>query len=159
MSLKLHKRLGPNARMTFCLRCGGEGSALALIGHANFKGVCPEHGDVYGLTAGAHTCGVANCGRKLSDVKELTDWEKVPAPAPCTKCLEGLALQRKIIEEGGIAWRCSTCGSEGAFALGADEESNARIRHVREQGYTGVDMPNCPVCAPKEQKEENDAKL
>lgn len=157
MSIKLHKRLGPNPRMSFCPKCGGDASALALIGDANFKGVCPEHGDVYGLRARAHTCSVPNCGRQLSDVVELTDYEKVPSPMPCTKCAEGLALQKKAIEEGGIAWRCCTCGSEGAFILGEDEESNAQIRAVRQRGYTGVEIPGCPVCAKKQ--EENNAEL
>lgn len=152
-SITVHKRLGLNARLTFCPKCGGEGTELIMLGNKNHKGICPDHGHVYGIGARMKHCIADGCGRALTEVEELTDQEKVPSIVLCDTCQKSLKIQQEAIERGGIAWKCSTCGSEGAILKGGQHDE--MIADVRAKGYTGITFSNCPCCNKEQNQGEN----
>lgn len=153
-SITVHKRLGLNARLTFCPKCGGEGSGLVMLGRKNYKGMCSEHGHVYGIGPRTTHCIAEGCDRVLTEVKELADYEKVPSVELCDACQKSLTIQMEAIDRGGIAWQCSTCGSEGAVLPGGTFDE--MIKKVRAQGYTGVRWSQCPQCVDNEKSIEGE---
>lgn len=149
-SIVLHKTLGVNPRMTFCPRCGGDGQELVLLGIANFHGYCQQHGHVYG--ARGNKCPIERCGNNLRDVKELLDCERVPGYDICDACTKTVEMQKKVISEGGIAFRCKGCGTEGAIPM---SEKMAKLIHdVRAKNALGVEVESCFHCAEKEGENE-----
>jgi hypothetical protein len=149
--ITLHKKLGLNARCTFCPKCGGEGKELAMLGKNNHVGVCAAHGHIYGIGAGTTRCPASNCGNPLIEIRELTDSERVPASDWCDACHAAAKIQQDAVERGGIAWRCKGCKSEGAILKGGPND--AMIAEVRAKGFLGVELPTCPVCE-KETEEQ-----
>lgn len=149
MSIRLHKELGVNPRMTFCPRCGGEAQELVLLGTANYVGDCREHGKVYGALAGGR-CPIEKYGNTLHDHRQLKPSERVPAHDICDECKKALRVQQEAIDAGGLAWRC-TCGSEGGILL--NENTADFVKAVREKGALGVQFDgDCPVCRQREEE-------
>jgi len=82
--------------------------------------------------------------------RRLDDYEKIPMGL-CDKCEANDVAMKKVVEEGGIYWKCSDCGSGGAIRCGS-----GLAQAVREQ--SGIKAPDpvgaefskndCPVCGP-----------
>lgn len=157
-SIRLHKEKGVNAHMTFCPRCGGESNGLVLMGAADHKGTCPDHGTVYGIFPGTRYCPAeekqgVKCGKQLHDVKVVGDYERAPGPL-CEGCENTLKIQKETIEAGGIAFRCLSCGAEGAIQL--SENTAEFIQMIRAKGALGIEFEeNCPNCHKKEEDQSN----
>jgi ribosomal protein L32 len=142
MSITLHKRLGVNPRLTICPNCGEDGNGIVLLGHKNKIFNCK--------TCGINLIGNAKCpkcGFYGEFVRELNDHEKVVDISPCSKCQEVLKKQDEWVEEGGVLFRCTKCGTKGAI-----NKSNPICKEVRDK--LGVEPPNpcaiefneCPEC-------------
>jgi hypothetical protein len=153
--LLLHPKKGLNPRLTTCARCGGEGRDLLLLGKADYKDICDECSAVhYGgankdSSSGRRAC--FHCGSSSFTRKPLEELEKVPHGL-CQACEQEVALHKKLVEEGGIYWKCKDCGASGVI------KDSPLSKHVREQlnikapEACGLEFSksggsiNCPAC-------------
>lgn len=142
----LHEKLGLNARLTICARCGGDGDELVLLGRDNYKLVCGCGAVMYGGKR-ADNCG--SCGNSLqyAERKELGEFEKIPTMTPCRKCAEEIRKEkeehRKVVEAGGVYFRCVECGQQGVVK---ESEFAAAVREahgIPAPGLCGVEFVKC----------------
>jgi len=152
-SITLHPKLGINARLTFCHRCGGESQELLLLGIANFKSTCPlcdtaHYGGAGNPGRGRQTC--QRCDHSGFDFKfeELDEFEKLPSREPCDKCRELLRVAKENAPQGAILGKCKKCRSE--FVLSGSSEWAKEVRKrlgIEPPALCGVELPQCTNCA------------
>ncbi len=142
MSLQLHKEKGLNPHMTYCPRCKGEGPEIMLLGAHNKVYVCSscEMHHIGRPKKGACT----QCSADVVFERELEDSERIPGSL-CKDC----EAQIKMVEEGGVFFKCKDCD-----AIGSIKGDHPLAIQARKQ--TGVAAPNpcgiefdkntCPVC-------------
>lgn len=143
--ITLHQKLGLNPRLTFCVRCGGETNELALLGNKNWIYKCGDCGAKFvgGAPVRCPKCG----GRSFDRDRELSDGERIPSGDLCDKCKAQLEELKQVVEEGGVFWRCSDCGSEGAIRKSDFADEVRKAANILT-GQCGVQFSkkDCPVC-------------
>lgn len=155
-SIRLSKKHGINPTLTFCPRCHGESDVLVLVGRA-IKYKCRTCGQMHiGMPPKRKciqcgTCHGAAGFENLGEFDGTTD--RLPAGEPCDKCKKEMDEHKRIVEAGGIYWKCSKCESEGVI-LGASELAGDVRRHMKidPPAPCGVDFEGkdlCPVCKEK----------
>lgn len=139
-SLTLHPKKGVNPRMTFCPRCGGEGKSLMLIGVHDKSGKCPTHGRVYGAQ---FRCPAKGCGNDLTDVRTITESERLPDSQPCTTCEAEIKAHADIVAQGGVYWRCTECKKAGVIKPCGLTEDARRAAQVETPNPLGIEFAAC----------------
>lgn len=146
--ITLHPTKGVNPYLTYCPRCKGDGPELILIGirdtvyecdRCKMKligtSICPEHGSV----------GIR--------IRTLRDHEKLPGSL-CDACEKELEEFKKVVEAGGVLWKCDTCGRSGALRASCGLAAQAReMAGVPAPDPCGIDFTgqsNCPGCYPSD---------
>jgi len=157
-SITLHRELGVNPRLTICPRCGGDGQELVLMGARNYKEVCRECGMVhYGGAERTTRNGTGRCCAKCKsynlDRVEMTDGEKVIGDF-CDKCKAEMQQFDEIFKAGGVAFKCTGCGTHGMIEGGTDTARKVREAHGTEfttgpYKKCGLEIPSCPNCPEK----------
>ncbi len=149
--IKLHKTKGLNPYMTICPRCGEDGDELILIGSATGVYKCSECNMIsYGGKPKQNIC--PNCKAKYSynKIRDLDEYEKIPASEPCSKCQKELEKHKAEVAAGGVYWRCKDCGSKGVIIATSNYAKAVRDQHELHNGEPcGVKFSDkdCPVCS------------
>jgi len=155
--MRLHPEKALNPFMTVCPQCGGEANELLLVG---------AHDTVYRCVdcdmrhIGRPKKGICQkCGSTVTKERKLEEHERLPASQPCEKCQKLNDAASKIVAEGGILWKCVTCGSAGAI-----KADHPLSRDVRKQ--MGIEPPKpcgielnektCPLCTGQVDATEQD---
>lgn len=170
-SIRLHKDKGVNPKMTFCRRCGKDANELILVGADEGKYKC----DSCVTTIFGYGKGICpKCGHKgLNRVGKIGEHERLPATQFCDECKDETAEHQKVVEAGGVHFRCKDCGAEGVVKAGTSFAVQVRQTHqdqdpnLQEGWYTkpihtkgndlvyiacGVEMSKgtgCPQCQEK----------
>lgn len=126
---------------------------MILLGAEEKKYTCPSCGMVhYGRPDGGNCqkCGEVKNG--MWEVLPIEEHEKIPYGL-CHDCEEEQKEHRKLVEAGGVYWKCSVCSATGVI------RPSEFARQVREKmtipapGLCGVEFeglegnPVCPACA------------
>lgn len=71
--------------------------------------------------------------------------ESLPSDALCLSCREKIKNINAIVQLGGVSFRCSSCGSMGAFA--ADDARAVSFKKEAPAGKSILfDESSCPEC-------------
>ena len=157
-SLRLDKEKGVNPRLTFCAQCGEDAEELILLGSQKHKYTCPDCNAVHfgrpdtdpskkNLRC-CQKCGFGFGSNWAKD--EIEEWEKLPASQPCKKCRDIAEEVNDVVKEGGVFWRCKSCGSNGAIRAESDFAKLVREKmEILAPEPVGVefDKEDCPVCS------------
>lgn len=114
----LDEEKGVNSRMTVCERCG-KNLGVILPGKDDYVGHCSEcNSYTIGVSERGDRC--AKCNSRLDvERRKLGDYEKIPCGL-CDKCEKELKdshdAVKKLIDAGGIHFKCLECGGIGALA-------------------------------------------
>ena len=148
----LHPKLGINPRMTICIRCGGEGRELILLGNKNKVITCPN---CDANVIGSSTKGKCpKCQRRLAGGKsrELEDSERIPA-GYCEKCENELKSFDDEVKRGGVHIKCK-CGMTGIVKAGHPLAKHARDHFGFHNGEPcGIETEVCPQCEVKDDRQ------
>lgn len=162
-SIPVSQKHGINPTVLKCSICHEGTGELALIGKAN-KIKCSCGAVTYGRRVGSNgrleKC--SNCDADLRNAEVLEFDIKVPnymTVGICDKCKKMLEEHDSVVvNEGGIYWKCSKCGSSGVI------KPSGMTKMVREKmkldkpemigdkkifQKCGIDFEgteNCPVC-------------
>lgn len=148
--IPLHPTRGVNTHLTMCSRCGCDMDELILLGANEHIMKCDR-------------CGVRSIGgRPKGDVcpecEQRTTWhrdgtvgehDRLPASQLCEACKLELDNMRAIVTAGGIYWRCSDCGANGAISPEAGMSSAVRRQMgIEPPDPCGVEFSrdDCPAC-------------
>lgn len=140
----LHKEKGLNPHMTYCPRCYNDGPELVLLG---------AHDKVYKCTN--PDCGLAHIGKPKGGVcqkcktgvvyeRKIEDHERLPGSL-CKSCED----QVKMVEAGGIFFKCKDCNTIGAIQAEHPYSKEVRAKlNVQPPDPCGIefDKDSCPVC-------------
>lgn len=133
--ITLHSRHGVAPALTFCPRCGKDTNELALLGIRADKVMR----QVYEMTGGREG--------SMEGYKEYGQ-NRIPASEPCDECKAKQAAADEEVRRGGVYWKCTKCGSEGAIK--AEHPLSKAVREkagIEAPNPVGVDMTGqCPVC-------------
>ncbi len=160
MSIPLSKEHGINPALTICPRCRGEGRDLVLAGNSN-KWKCLNCDRLHVVYVGQALKMECECGNRYRNNKSR--WENVgkfdgskdkAIGGLCEACEKEMAEHKKIVEAGGVYWRCKDCGSSGVIK--ADSDYSKAVRKELgiappKPGGVEFDSNACPIC--KEKKE------
>ena len=145
--ITLSKKHGVNPILTYCPRCGGEGRDLLLVGKATEYECKNCKGIIIGIRP--KICPYCKNSLGFTDLGEFDGSGKRLPGGLCETCEEELKQYKKIVEEGGIYWKCADCESEGVI------KKNEFTERVRE--HAGIEPPNpvgiefteeeCPICS------------
>ena len=160
--IELDPKLGVNAHITFCPRCGGEGDSIVLVGARKNVLKCNNCGmNIFGhrQSDACPSCGNKRQAYGMSDqftfVRKIGDWEKLPMI--CKKCEDEMTLFRSIVREGGIYWKCKDCHKEGVLKSSAPLAGLVR-EHAKifPPDPVGIEFTKeeCPACGPTKQEDE-----
>ena len=170
----LDSKLGINPRLTYCIRCvekgkklnaikkedrPNDGPDLVLMGNKNYVDTCKSCGmQHYGGAPGvkprqpyhpSRKC--IKCGNGEFDRRQLLEHERVPSGVPCEECQKELDEVKKIVEEGGVYWRCESCLQEGVirgthqFAKDIRVQMKIEAPHPLGVTFTKETCPHCQV--------------
>jgi len=147
-SIRLHETKGVNPKLCFCPRCANDNGEIALPGADDRVWECTS-------------CNVRHYGRKLSGgcpechfsltlSHRLGEHEKVPGSL-CDDCKQREDDCNAEVRAGGVFWRCTSCGSEGAIK--ADSQLATLVRehfNAPPPAPVGCEFSDadCPVCGP-----------
>ncbi len=149
MSVLLSKKHGVNPTLALCCLCGKKTGEILLLGKCNeYK--CQDCGFViYGrLAPKDKSC--TQCGGQMelvaTDVEAPTQLRSVEL---CEECAATNEEHAALVRQGGIYWRCRTCGSTGIIRPGTGFA--LKVRHKAQivaPNPVGVDLTpkECPVC-------------
>lgn len=144
-SIQLHPKKGLNPRMGVCPWCGKDNGEVMLVGIQD--GVYECCGTTfYGKPEGGRC---PKCHSVLNRVRTLRESEKIPGGL-CDECKARDEATKKAVEEGGIFWKCSKCGSWGAIKKSAPLAGAVRKEmKIAAPAPCGVEFTEmeCPVCS------------
>jgi len=145
--IQLSEKYGVNPTLTYCPRCGGEGQEIALVGRA----IEYECHNCKGRIVGIHprTCPHCESSQGFTSLGEFDgSGERLPGEI-CDSCQKEIEQLKKIVEEGGIYWKCANCKNRGVI------RKNEFTEMVRE--HSGIEPPDpvgieftkeeCPECS------------
>lgn len=152
MSVLLSKKHGLNPTMALCRLCGKETGEILLLGKCN-KYKCSDCGFVlYGrLTPENKTC--TQCGSQLESLAfDIAAPMQLRSMGLCEECTAKMEEHAALVRQGGIYWRCQTCGSSGIIRPGT--KFALMVRHKTQivaPNPVGVDFTSeeCPTCQAK----------
>ena len=135
MSFRLHAQHGVAPALTFCRVCGKDTNEIAILG-ASCNTVMKQ---VHEMTGGKEG--------SIDGYKEY-GYNRIPSNEPCDECKAKQAAVKEEVERGGVYWKCTKCGSEGAVKAG--HPLSVRVREqmkIEAPKPCGVDLTGqCPVC-------------
>jgi len=144
-SIRLHPEKGLNPHLAICPRCGKDNGEIVLLGAHCKEYICKDCGQTH--IGRQDKC--MNCGsfHSLRYAGEIGDHEKIPTNL-CKECEEELDSFKKIVDDGGIYFRCIACHANGVIP-----KTHSVVALVREKlnlptGPCGIEVEkkDCPVC-------------
>jgi len=148
--LRLHNEKGVNPRLTVCRNCGKD-VGVALLGAIESIYECSHcRAHCIGGRPAYDVCTACGFHGGFTFVRKVEEQEKLPVEL-CDDCKKNEEACAAAVAEGGVYWKCSSCGSQGAI------KSTAPLAQaVRKQA--GIETPkpvgvefsesDCPVCGP-----------
>lgn len=148
--MQVHPTKGLNPRMTCCFRCG-EGIGVVLLGALDTKGTCNNCGSlVYGARG---ECPQCHKSEGYSNREPIGEHEVIPIGL-CDKCEQEAKDHAKIVADGGIYWRCTSCKKSGVIKANEFTAEMRKLNNYPAPIPFGVEFTekDCPVCGPKEEQ-------
>lgn len=158
MSLQLHSEKGVNPRLSCCIDCG-EAVGVVLLGVHDNIWTCPECRGAHIQAGRPFEC--KSCGKRPAperwESRRIEEWDHLPIEL-CATCKEKRDAARRVVEEGGIYWKCTDCGSNGAIYKHAPIVAEVRERLNTPTGPCGLEFTqaDCPVCSDDAKKKEGE---
>ena len=111
MGIPLHSTRGLDPHLTFCPRCGGEGTGLTRGALVKYK--LPD-GRILIAQAGQGGKAAEDAGVQLNNCKklEIKEGERVPDNEPCAACKKELDAHAGWVARGGIYFKCKECNCQ-----------------------------------------------
>lgn len=144
MPIYVPKAFSTNPRETYCPVCHEPADWVLMMGETH-KFVCIYCQMIHLGEPKGGACVKCGCN-KLDDKGVPGPEEKFACAKPCEACRERLAKVQAVVTLGGLAFRCQTCGTIGAF-----DKNNPLVPAFREQfpnagDHWDLDQQNCPEC-------------
>jgi len=146
----LHKDKGMNPCLCYCPRCKGDSPSIVFLGNQDKIYVCDNCGMQHiGYPDKPPVRGnCPKCHIKMRFDHTIEKGERIPGEY-CDNCVKEMEEHRKIVEAGGLYFRCKDCGCEGVIQAKSEFAINLR----KEQGIPApkllrieFDKNNCPSC-------------
>ena len=156
-SIPVSKKHGVNPTIGVCPNCGKENGELLLLGRCS-KYECQACGrTIYGRIGPRGVCPFCKSARITLVDRDVEAPGRIPTGL-CDDCKEMFEEHKALVRQGGIYWRCRTCGSEGVVRPGTPVA--LMIRHktgIAAPKPCGVEFTEeqCPACTGR--KEETNA--
>jgi hypothetical protein len=112
MSIQLHPTLGVNPKLCYCPRCGGESNTFMLIGNRTSIKQCADCGTKLIGHRSYEPCGKCGSRGPHATVGEVGENDKLPGDI-CEGCKAEISEHKKLVEAGGIYFKCKTCSATG----------------------------------------------
>lgn len=142
--IRLHPEKGVNPRLTVCRACGKD-VGLVLLGAHDYVTTCPSCNKKLiggGKCPKCHVMGVNKV--------RLPGGLSLPIEL-CDDCQKKHEETVAAVKDGGIFWRCTDCGSEGAIRKNAPLAQEVRTKMgIEPPGLCGIEFnknERCPVCS------------
>ena len=119
--------------MDTCTRCEKEKDVLPLM-----RGTTPISNDIFISQQGF----TQQLEWELNQDYKI-NWELVKNENICAKCVTDLARVRQEVKNGGIFFRCSTCGIGGAIHVGNFTKSFRKTNALTPTEPAGVVFKKC----------------
>lgn len=137
--------------MVVCYNCGKETGEIVLLGNSDCLFECQACGSTVIGKPRAVKC--KKCGQRhtLKKIRRLSETERIPTGL-CDSCKNIFDEMRKVVEEGGIYWKCKNCGSHGTLEAETGLAKLIREKtNIKAPDPVGIDIDsdNCPVCSKK----------
>lgn len=151
--IRLHPTKGVNPKMTVCRGCGKD-VGIALIGAEDWIYKCKDCGANF---IGRPDPGVP-CRKEhhtIEKVREIGEHEKLPIEL-CDECAKKEEAAANAVKEGGVFWRCTDCGSNGAILAESPMAIAVRKQlNIKAPNPCGVEFSkkDCPVCSAQKPEE------
>lgn len=139
-TIPLHPTRGLDPHLTYCPRCGGEGSGLT-IGRL-MKGTTYDGRTVF-FQAGQKRTVERDMGISIQHVEEAKEGERVPDNDICDSCKQEIATQKEVIEAGGVYFRCKECHCEGVIKPNDFTEAVRKHSGIEAPNPVGVEFDHC----------------
>ena len=146
-SIPLHPTRGLDPHLTFCPRCGKEGSNLAIgriqVAHTHGEPdeiiTCWSYGTGAQVKAALDAAGIYNY-----DTREAREGERLPDIEPCDACQTEITRHRDLVAAGGVHFRCTQCNRHGVIKGDSDFAQEVRAAHkLPAPDPMGVEFANC----------------
>ncbi len=146
--MRLHPKKGLNPHLTVCPRCGKDGPELLLLGAVNKIYKCTPCNTYFIGKPDGGAC--PKCCVQVQFDRDIHDNEHLPGDH-CDECKEELEVFNKVVEEGGIFWKCDDCKQTGVI-----KAANPLSKAVRKKMEIAAPKPcgvaftkkECPACNP-----------
>jgi len=110
-NIPLHHERGLDPHLCFCQRCGGKTNAITV--GVVMKGKSSK--GVHYYQQGRRGEVEKSIDEQLSDVVCVEEHERVPDTHNCEKCQTELNEHKRIVEDGGVFFKCKTCDATGVL--------------------------------------------
>lgn len=151
MPIYVPRRFSTNPRQTFCPICRGPTDEVLMMGDTH-KFICIHCSMLHLGQPDDRLCVQCQCN-KLRDTGESLPDERFAASRACDACQEAIVQARAVIALGGLGFRCSDCGSIGAFAKENPMVAEFRSRFPdKRTNVWQLDRLNCPECRKKHEQ-------
>lgn len=147
-TIPLHKERGLDPHLTFCPKCGGEGTGLT-IGELRKAEVNTSGQYVYANRGKTTQTGIdlekQNIINSRYDLhwEEVKEGEKVPDSEPCENCKAEIDEHSKIVSEGGVYFRCAKCKCTGVIKPNEFTEAIRKHSNIKTPNPCGVEFEKC----------------
>jgi rubrerythrin len=161
MSILISKKHGVNPTITMCRLCGEETGEIMLLGECNEYKCSACGSTTFGRMADnkkkCPQCGSSRIDMIASDVKAPM---QLKSGGICEKCKAIDIEHAALVRQGGVYWRCQTCGSAGVIRPGT--KFALMVRHTTQivaPNPVGVDFTSeeCPVCQNRAKEKLDDS--
>ena len=138
----LHPTKGTNPRDLVCPRCNKTHGTI-MLGMREHAAICSEC-KTFNIGLDAYTRKCKKCGAVSLDPKVIPD--NMPVPKVCDSCTEEVKHITKVVEAGGVMWKCETCHSSGVFEATHPIAVGARADAGGMACIAQLDADTCPAC-------------
>ncbi len=142
-NIPLHKTRGLDPHLTYCPRCGGDGTGLTL---GALRKATLEDGRVVYAQLGKTARTAKDLGLQPFELNwvDVDEHERVPDSSICDECEQEVALHKKEVDLGGVYFRCLACSTTGVIkhnhALAVSVRKDAGVKAPEP---IGVEFDKC----------------
>lgn len=150
-TILLHPKKGLNPKMICCYRCGNETNEILLLGISEYKHKCLSCSTFF---IGKRKDKCPKCKAFSTSSEVIGEYEKVTSSL-CDNCKKEIEEFQKIVEEGGVYWRCHGCGKNGVIVKNEFTDNLRKEKNILPPNVIGIEFDQCPVCRRGKNEDHN----